>query len=80
MQILPSESRTFFDSTKTTTIHASYVVGVKLTGRAGGFKLNIVRDEGRAKRYEFDAENGKQAGESSERPSASEVARSRGWR
>lgn len=59
---MPSESRTFFDSTKTTSFHISLVASCKLTGRAGGFKINVWRD-GAQKRYEFDAENGKQAGQ-----------------
>jgi hypothetical protein len=61
VQVMPSESRTFFDSTKTTSFHISLVASCKLTGRAGGFKINVWRDTGQ-KRYEFDAENGKQAG------------------
>lgn len=60
-KVMPSESRTFFDSTKTTSFHISLVVSCKLTGRAGGFKINVWRETGQ-KRYEFDAENGKQAG------------------
>jgi hypothetical protein len=62
-QIMPSESRAFFDSMKTTSFHITLVASCKLTGRAGGFKINVWR-EGGQKRYEFDAENGKQAGES----------------
>jgi len=58
---MPSESRAFFDSMKTTSFHITLVASCKLTGRAGGFKINVWR-EGGQKRYEFDAENGKQAG------------------
>jgi hypothetical protein len=47
---------------KTTSFHITLVAACKLTGRAGGFKINVWRD-GTQKRYEFDAENGKQAGE-----------------
>lgn len=61
-QIMPSESRAFFDSMKTTSFHVSLVASCKLTGRAGGFKINVWR-EGNQKRYEFEAENGRQAGE-----------------
>jgi hypothetical protein len=63
-QIMPSESRAFFDSMKTTSFHITLVASCKLTGRAGGFKINVWRETGQ-KRYEFEAENGKQAGESS---------------
>ena len=62
IQIMPSESRAFFDSMKTTSFHITLVVSCKLTGRAGGFKINVWRDGGQ-KRYEFEADNGKQAGE-----------------
>jgi hypothetical protein len=67
-QIMPSTTRTFFDSTKTTTFHVSLIASCKLTGRAGGFKLNVYRDpkaDSTQKRYEFEADNGKQAGKSS---------------
>ena len=60
-QIMPSESRAFFDSMKTTSFHITLVASCKLTGRAGGFKINVWR-EGGQKRYEFEGENGKQAG------------------
>jgi len=60
-QIMPSESRAFFDSMKTTSFHITLVASCKLTGRAGGFKINVWR-EGGQKRYEFEAENRKQAG------------------
>jgi hypothetical protein len=64
-QIMPSTTRTFFDSTKTTTFHVSLIASCKLTGRAGGFKMNVYRDpkmDFTQKRYEFEADNGKQAG------------------
>nr|ODN93712.1 hypothetical protein L204_04896 [Cryptococcus depauperatus CBS 7855] len=60
IHIMPSESRAFFDSMKTTSFHISLVAQCKLTGRAGGFKINVWRD-GAQKRYEFEAENQKQA-------------------
>ncbi|TYJ56937.1 hypothetical protein B9479_002382 [Cryptococcus floricola] len=56
---MPSESRAFFDSMKTTSFHISLVAACKLTGRAGGFKINVWRD-GTQKRYEFEAENQRQ--------------------
>lgn len=62
---MPSTTRTFFDSTKTTTFHVSLIASCKLTGRAGGFKMNVYRDpkiDLTQKRYEFEADNGKQAG------------------
>lgn len=62
IHIMPSESRAFLHSMKTTSFHISLVAGVKLSGRSGGFKINVWR-EGAQKRYEFEAENGKQAGE-----------------
>ncbi|KLT42972.1 SIN1-domain-containing protein [Cutaneotrichosporon oleaginosum] len=62
IHIMPSENRAFFDSLKTTSIHITLVAGVKLSGRAGGFKLYVWRD-GSRKRYEFEAENVKQAQE-----------------
>ena len=57
---MPSENRAFFDSLKTTSFHISLVSSVKLSGRSGGFKINVYR-EGAQKRYEFEAENGRQA-------------------
>ncbi|BEI81252.1 hypothetical protein CcaverHIS002_0204120 [Cutaneotrichosporon cavernicola] len=62
IHILPSENRAFFDSLKTTSIHITLVASIKLSGRAGGFKLYVWRD-GSRKRYEFEAENVKQAQE-----------------
>ncbi|GMK54359.1 hypothetical protein CspeluHIS016_0109450 [Cutaneotrichosporon spelunceum] len=62
IHILPSENRAFFDSLKTTSIHITLVAGVKLSGRAGGFKLYVWRD-GSRKRYEFEAQNVKCAQE-----------------
>jgi hypothetical protein len=62
IHILPSENRAFLNSLKTTSIHITLVAGVKLSGRAGGFKLYVWRD-GSRKRYEFEAENVKQAQE-----------------
>lgn len=47
---------------KTTSFHVTLVANVKLSGRAGGFKLYVWRDGGR-KRYEFEAENGRIAAE-----------------
>ncbi|WWC86806.1 uncharacterized protein L201_001685 [Kwoniella dendrophila CBS 6074] len=60
IHIMPSESRAFFDSMKTTSFHITLVASCKLTGRAGGFKINVWR-EGTQKRYEFEAENQRQA-------------------
>ncbi|WRT64685.1 uncharacterized protein IL334_001619 [Kwoniella shivajii] len=60
IHIMPSESRAFFDSMKTTSFHITLVASCKLTGRAGGFKINVWRD-GAQKRYEFEAENQRQA-------------------
>lgn len=60
IHIMPSESRAFFDSMKTTSFHISLVAACKLTGRGGGFKINVWRD-GAQKRYEFEAENQRQA-------------------
>ncbi|WVF69708.1 hypothetical protein IAT40_004487 [Kwoniella sp. CBS 6097] len=60
IHIMPSESRAFFDSMKTTSFHITLVASCKLTGRAGGFKINVWR-EGAQKRYEFEAENQRQA-------------------
>nr|XP_019047069.1 hypothetical protein I302_03676 [Kwoniella bestiolae CBS 10118]OCF25999.1 hypothetical protein I302_03676 [Kwoniella bestiolae CBS 10118] len=62
IHIMPSESRAFFDSMKTTSFHITLVASCKLTGRAGGFKINVWR-EGAQKRYEFEAENQRQASE-----------------
>jgi hypothetical protein len=64
IQIDPPQTRTFFDSTKTTSFGIDCVHAIKLTGRAGGFKLTLTRARDHTlKRYEFDAENGKQASE-----------------
>lgn len=61
---MPSESRAFFDSMKTTSFHITRVQSCKLTGRtsAAGFKINVWRDGG-IKRYDFEAETGRQAAE-----------------
>jgi hypothetical protein len=49
---------------KSTSFHITLVANCKLSGRAGnpGFKIYVWRD-GSRKRYEFEAENGKQAAE-----------------
>ena len=52
---MPSENRGFFDTMKTTSFHVTLVANVKLSGRAGGFKLYVW--------YEFEAENGRIAAE-----------------
>ncbi|ORX33957.1 stress-activated map kinase interacting protein 1-domain-containing protein [Kockovaella imperatae] len=62
IHIMPSESRTFFDSMKTTSFHVSLVASCKLSGKYGGFKINVWRD-GTEKRYEFEADTPKQAAE-----------------
>ncbi len=61
-QIMPSEQRAFFDSTKTTSFHITLIASCKLSGNSGGFKLLVWRDGGQ-KRYDFEAKNVKQAGE-----------------
>ena len=61
-QIMPSESRGFLDSMKTTSFHITLVASCKLSGRYGGFKINVWRD-GAQKRYEFEADTPKLAGE-----------------
>lgn len=61
-QIMPSENRGFFDTMKETSFHITSVMSCKLSGRAGGFKIYVLR-EGNRKRYEFEADNGKQANE-----------------
>lgn len=63
IHIMPSASKALFDSMKTTSFHISLVASVKQSGRSGNFKINVWREAGQ-KRYEFEAENGKQAGES----------------
>ncbi|KAK4683978.1 target of rapamycin complex 2 subunit MAPKAP1/AVO1, partial [Tremellales sp. Uapishka_1] len=62
IHIMPSETKAFFDSMKTTSFHITLIASCKLTGRGGGFKINVWRD-GHQKRYEFEAVNGKQAAE-----------------
>jgi hypothetical protein len=61
---MPSENRGFFDTMKSTSFHITIVASCKLSGRGGnpGFKIYVWRDASR-KRYEFEAENGKQAAE-----------------
>ena len=60
---MPSESRSaFFDSMKTTSFHISLMASCKLSGRSGGFKIVVWRDAAQ-KRYEFEADTPKQAGE-----------------
>lgn len=62
--LLPTENRALFDSMKSTSFHITDVMNCKLTERAAtpGFKIYVWRD-GSRKRYEFEAENGKQASE-----------------
>lgn len=45
---------------KSTSIPIALVANCKLSGRGGGFKIYVWRD-GNTKRYEFEADNGKQA-------------------
>jgi hypothetical protein len=59
---MPSETKAFFDSMKTTSFHITSIASCKVTGRVG-FKINVWRETGQ-KRYEFEAESAKVAGES----------------
>jgi hypothetical protein len=55
----------FLDSTKTSSYHAKIVLYCSQSGDPVAFKL-VVRKEGTRKRYDFEAENPKQAGEFSD--------------
>ncbi|KAG9303390.1 hypothetical protein G9A89_013716 [Geosiphon pyriformis] len=63
IHIMPSESRTMFDSMKTSSYHISSVASCKLTKKVPtNFKLIIYRDSGN-KTYDFEAADSKQAAE-----------------
>ncbi|KAH7345130.1 stress-activated map kinase interacting protein 1-domain-containing protein [Rhizoctonia solani] len=63
VHIMPSNNRAFLDTMKTSSYHIKTVIGCKKTKKApNSIKLVVLRDGG-SKRYDFEAEDEKQAGE-----------------
>ncbi|KAF8707786.1 SAPK-interacting protein 1 (Sin1), Pleckstrin-homology, partial [Rhizoctonia solani] len=63
IHIMPSNNRAFLDTMKTSSYHIKTVMGCKKTKKApNSIKLVVLRDGG-SKRYDFEAEDEKQAGE-----------------
>ncbi|CUA77438.1 Stress-activated map kinase-interacting protein 1 [Rhizoctonia solani] len=63
VHIMPSNNRAFLDTMKTSSYHIKTVMGCKKTKKApNSIKLVVLRDGG-SKRYDFEAEDEKQAGE-----------------
>ena len=62
IQIMPSGSKAgFLESTKTASYHVKSVINCQQSGKTAAFKLVVLRD-GANKRYDFEAENPRQAG------------------
>jgi hypothetical protein len=62
-QIMPSSNRAFLDTMKTSSYHIKTVIGCKKTKKAPTSIKLVVRRDGGSKRYDFEAEDEKQAGE-----------------
>lgn len=63
VHIMPSNNRAFLDTMKTSSYHIKTVIGCKKTKKAPtSIKLVVLRDGG-SKRYDFEAEDEKQAAE-----------------
>ncbi len=62
-QIMPTDNKGFFDSMKTSSFHITSVDTCKQNSKhPTNFKMMVVRDAA-LKRYDFEAESGRQAGE-----------------
>lgn len=60
-QIMPTDNKTFFDSMKTSSFHATSILSCKQSSKwPTSFKVVVVRD-GAEKRYDFEAQSPKQA-------------------
>ncbi|KAF0552014.1 SIN1-domain-containing protein [Gigaspora margarita] len=67
IHIMPSETRTMFESVKTSSYHITSVMSCKVNKKApANFKLVIYRDSG-TKTYDFEAESNKLASEISQK-------------
>ncbi|PKC58378.1 SIN1-domain-containing protein, partial [Rhizophagus irregularis] len=63
IHIMPSETRTMFESMKTSSYHITSVISCKISKKAqSSFKLEVYRDTG-TKTYDFEAESSKVATE-----------------
>ncbi|KAG8744423.1 hypothetical protein FRC10_010201 [Ceratobasidium sp. 414] len=63
IHIMPSNNRAFLDTMKTSSYHIKTVTGCKKTKKAPSSIKLVVRRDGSSKRYDFEAEDEKQAGE-----------------
>ncbi|QRV76161.1 stress-activated map kinase-interacting protein [Ceratobasidium sp. AG-Ba] len=63
IHIMPSSNRAFLDTMKTSSYHIKTVIGCKTTKKAPTSIKLVVRRDGGSKRYDFEAEDEKQAGE-----------------
>ncbi|KAG9095844.1 hypothetical protein FS749_009679 [Ceratobasidium sp. UAMH 11750] len=63
IHIMPSNNRAFLDTMKTSSYHIKTVTGCKKTKKAPTSIKLVVRRDGSSKRYDFEAEDEKQAGE-----------------
>ncbi|KAG9128320.1 hypothetical protein FRC07_000828 [Ceratobasidium sp. 392] len=63
VHIMPSNNRAFLDTMKTSSYHIKTVMGCKKTKKAPTSIKLVVRRDGGSKRYDFEAEDEKQAGE-----------------
>lgn len=63
VHIMPSNNRAFLDTMKTSSYHIKTVMGCKKTKKAPNSIKLVVRRDGGSKRYDFEAEDEKQAGE-----------------
>lgn len=62
-QIMPTDNKAFFDSMKTSSFHVTSIISCKQSNKSPtNFKIVIWRDDAE-KRYDFEAENPRQAAE-----------------
>lgn len=63
-QIMPTDNKAFFDSMKTSSFHVTSIVTCKQSSKSPtNFKIVVWRDDAE-KRYDFEADNARQAGTS----------------
>ncbi len=62
-QIMPSDNKAFFDSMKTSSFHVTSIISCKQSSKSpASFKFVVHREAG-DKRYDFEADDAKTAGE-----------------
>lgn len=52
--IMPSEHKTFFETSKTLSIHANTIINCKITDKLSAFKFAVIKAK-EVKRYDFEA-------------------------